>query len=144
MIINTKQELYDYLNNFDFKSKKDSPLSSVYFLVKHDDVTEPIYFTPYEDVWFESPCEMLGIEMNEDELKEFVKEIYEEKYWEDAFKYESLLQKDGFHYDIDTPQCSPFLPDKIEIVGVLSERECMEWMLECWRKIKEERESSNA
>ena len=31
MEFNTKQELYDYLDNFDFDSIKDTKLSSVYF-----------------------------------------------------------------------------------------------------------------
>jgi len=54
---NSKQELYKYLNEFDFDSVRDTKLSSVYFLIAHNDCVEPIYFTFFEDVWFESPCE---------------------------------------------------------------------------------------
>ena len=41
-------------------------------------------------------------------------------YAEEAYKYESIFQRDGWHYDIDCPQCSPFLPEKIEIVALES------------------------
>ena len=40
------------------------------------------------------------------------------------------LEKDGWHYDIDVPQCSPFLPDKVKIIDVFSEKECLDWLLE--------------
>lgn len=130
MLLNSKQELYEYLNNFDYASKRDSSLSSVYFLIKFNNHVEPIYFMPFEDVWFESPCELHRCEMKDEEVMDYVKEMYRKDAWDQAYEYESLLQKDGWHYDIDCPQCSPFLPDEIEIIDAISEHECMEWILE--------------
>ena len=55
MEFNTKKELYDYLDNFDFDSKRDTELSSVYFLMEFNDHVEPIYFMHFRNSWFESP-----------------------------------------------------------------------------------------
>ena len=142
MVFNTKQELYNYLNNFDYESHKDSSMSSVYFLVKYGKTIEPIYFTPYEDVWFESPCEVRGFPMKDDEVMKYVRTQYGSKYWKEAHEFETLMQKDGTHYDIDCPQCSPFLPEKVEIIKPLSERECLEWILENWAKDKKDKEKN--
>lgn len=130
MELNTRQELYNYLNNFDFDSVKDTSLSSVYFLVEYDRYREPIYFTPFEDVWFGVPCYCNEFSLEDDELIGYVKELYEEDSWQDAYEYEKIMQRNGCHYDIDCPQCSPFLPDKIKILDVFSDSKCLDWLLE--------------
>ena len=136
MKFNTKQELYDYLNNFDFDSVKDTKLSSVYFLVEYDtnyagcdNYIEPIYFTSFEDVWFESPCYLSKYRLRDDEVMDFVQCMYYEDYWEDAYEYEKTMQKYGWHYEIDCPQCCPFLPSSIKIVDVFSDSKCLDWKL---------------
>lgn len=130
MKINTKQELYNYLNNFDFLSVMDTKLSSVYFLVEFDNHIEPIYFTQFEDVWFESPCEIYRLPIKDDEVMDFAKEVYYEDSWEDGYEYEKTKIKDGWLYDIDCPQCSPFLPDEVRIIGMFSDSRCIDWILE--------------
>ena len=129
MKFNTKQELYEYLNNFDFNSIKDTGLSSVYFLVEFDNHIEPIYFTPFEDVWFGSPCNLHEYSLKENDLFGFVKELYEEDSWAEAYEFEKTMQRDNLHYEIDCPQCTPFLPDEIIVQSVFSEKECLEWLL---------------
>ena len=129
MEFNTKQELYDYLNKFDFDSIRDTKLSNVYFLVEFDGHIGPIYFTSFEDVWFESPCELCEYPLDDDELKELIKEVYEEDSWEDAYEYEKIMQRDRFHYGIDCPQCIPFLPDNIKIQDAFSDSGCLDWFL---------------
>lgn len=129
MEFNTKQELYNYLDNFDFDSIKDTGLSSVYFLVEFDDHIEPIYFTQFEDVWFPSPCELHEYPLENDKIMEFVKELYYEDFWEDAYEYEKTMQRDDWHYEIDCPQCDPFLPDNIKIQDVFSDSKCLDWLL---------------
>ena len=42
--INSRKELYDYLNTFDFNAIKDGNMSSVYFLVKYDSNVWPMHF----------------------------------------------------------------------------------------------------
>lgn len=134
MVFNNKETLYEYLNNFNFNSKKQTQMGSVYFLIKYNDTIEPIYFFPFENVWFESPCEVHKCEMTEKELLEYVHEIYVKDAWDKAYEFEKLMLKNGYHHEIDCPQCSPFLPDDIEILDVLTERECLEWIIEHWNK----------
>lgn len=129
MEFNTKQELYNYLNNFDFDSIKDTKLSSVYFLVEFDNHIEPIYFTQFEDVWFASPCDLFKYSLENDKVMEFVKALYYEDSWEDAYEYENTMHKNGWHYEIVCPQCDPFLPDRIRIKNVFSDSKCLDWLL---------------
>lgn len=129
MEFNTKQELYNYLDNLNFDSIKDTKLSSVYFLIEFDNHIEPIYFTHFEDVWFASPCDLHKCELENDKIMELVKDLYYEDSWEDAFEYEKTMQRGNWHYQIDCPQCSPFLPDKIKIRDVFSDSKCLDWLL---------------
>lgn len=137
MEFNTKRELYNYLDNFDFDSVKDTKLSSVYFLVEYDNHIEPIYFTHFEDVWFESPCDLHKYPLEDDIVGEYVKDMYLIKSWGDAYEYEKTMQSNGYHYEIDCPQCSPFLPDKIKIVDVFSDEKCLDWLLNISNNIPE-------
>lgn len=130
MEFNTKQELYNYLDKFNFDSVNDTKLSSVYFLVEFDNHIEPIYFTHFEDVWFESPCDLHKCPLENDKVMEFVKALYYEDSWEDAYEYEKTMQRDGWHYEIDCPQCSPFLPDNIKIQDIFSDSKCLDWLLD--------------
>lgn len=135
---NTKQELYDYLNNFDFtskKSNKDGGLSSVYFLVEFDGEILPVYFMPFEGSWFESPCYLHKFLLKDEELINYVRERYGEDWSITCYEYERMFQKDNWHYEIECLQCEPFLPDKTKIIKPLSEEECLDWLL----KHKEER-----
>ena len=129
MELNTKQELYDYLNKFDFDSVKDTKLSSVYFLVEFNNHIEPIYFTHFENVWFASPCDLHKYPLDDDTVGEYVKELYFVNDWTDAYEYEKTMQRNGWHYEINCPQCSPFLSDKIRIVDVFSDSKCLDWLL---------------
>ena len=130
MEFNTKQELYEYLNKFDFDSIRDTKLSSVYFLVEFDNHIAPIYFTRFEDVWFESTCNLRKYTLENDKAMEFVKESYSENSLEDAYEYEKIMQRDNWHYEIDCPQCWPFLPDKIKIIDIFSDSKCLDWLLD--------------
>lgn len=129
MEFNTKQELYDYLNNFDFESIKDNELSSVYFLVEFDGHVEPIYFISFEGAWFESPCELFKISLNDNELEHYIRSLYYSDYWGIGYEYEKNMQRNGWHYEIDCPQCFPFLPEKIKIIDVFSDIGCLNWLL---------------
>ena len=130
MKINSKQELYEYLNNVDWFSKKDTSLSSVYFLVTFDNHTEPIYFTSFEDVYFESSCELHRFPLKEDEVEEYVNEIYYEDSLCRALEFEKTMQRGDWHYDIDCPQGDLFLPDVLDDIQMISETECLNWILD--------------
>lgn len=130
MKINSKQELYDYLDNINWNEKRDTILSSVFFLVTFDNYTEPLYFTSFEDVYFESPCELHRFPLKEDDIEEYVKELYYEDSFSNALEFEKTMQRGEWHYDIDCPQCEPFLPDQLDDIKMVSETECLDWILE--------------
>lgn len=129
MIVHSREELYNFLRTQDFNQKRITSLSSVYFLIKYDDKEYPVYFFPFEDVYFESPCELHQYEMTKEELIEYVKYQYIEEAFEESLEYEKTLYRDGILYDIDCPQTGPFLPDKFSI-KMISEVECLNWLLE--------------
>ena len=126
---NTKQELTDYLDNFDFDSVMDTKLSSVYFLIEFDNHIMPIYFSRWDDVWFPSVCECCKYSLTDDEWIQSIKDLYDEDSWEDAYEFEKTMIRDGWHYEIHCFQSSPFLPNDIKIIDVFSDSECLDWML---------------
>lgn len=127
-MINNREELYSYLDNLDWDSKRDSKLSSVYFLVTVDGHTEPIHFMHYENAYFESPCELHRFSMPESKLDDFVREIYEEDGYEDALEFEKTMQRGSWHYEINCHQCFPFFK-KIDNIVIISEKECLDWLI---------------
>lgn len=133
MEFDSKKELYNFLNNFDFDSKKDTDMSSVYFLMEFNDNIKPIYFVPYSDTWFESPCCLHRYKMDDDKLLEYVKELYIPESFEEAYQYEQMFQINGWHYEIENFQCEHFIPEKSKIINVLSEKECLNWLINNWK-----------
>lgn len=130
VICKNRKDLYTFLDTFDWKSKQETELSSVYFLIENEGHTEPLYFMHHEDVWFESPCYLYSQSMSKKELIRYVKDIYSKGSFDKAFQYEQTMYKNGVHYQIDCPQVSPFLEKNFEILDVLSESECRDWRLE--------------
>lgn len=136
--INSREELYDYLNAFDFDKYKPTKYSDVYFLICHGSIVEPIYFTKFEDVWFESSCAVYFYDIDEfltDEeyLTEYINDIYDDNLpnanAHELFKHEMLMIIDHTHYSIENFQVEPFLPETLEILKPMNERECLEWVL---------------
>ena len=128
-----KKELYQFLNNFDFDSIRTTPLSDIVFKVnfrqdddKKTEFTDYIKFSPYEDVWFESPCEIRQFNLNQSDLKQYIKEDYGDC-TELIMKYEQTLQRGNFHYNIDFPQVFPFMAeDNITILEAISEEKLID------------------
>ena len=130
-----RQELYEWLDNQNPDVKKDTKLSSVYYLVTYNDgitnypITAPLHFLHYENSYFESPCALSHQEMKtEEDLLQYVKELYISTALEDALAYEKTLWKQGKLYEILNLQVTPFIEEVIDI-KMISERECLEWML---------------
>lgn len=135
-MIRSRKELYKYLDTQDLQTKQDTNMSSVYFLVKYEDKTEIVYFSHFEDVYFESPVTVRECEMTIEELREYVKYTYLEGAYEEALAYELTLYRNGRLYEIDCPQCAPWLPDKIDEIEMLSESQCLDLILK-WKKMEE-------
>ena len=124
-----RNQLYKWLSETDTSNKKETQLSSVYYLIEFNGHIEPLYFMHYEDVYFESPCVLSAYSMSEIELVEYVKDMYEADAFDIALEFEKTMQRGNIHYEIDNPQCSPFLPNEIKILDILSETECLDWLL---------------
>lgn len=130
-----RQELYEWLNNQNSDLKKDTELSSVYYLVTYYDgitehpITAPLYFMHYDGSYFESPCALSYQEIEtEADLKQYVKDLYISSAWKKGLDYEKTMWKQGKLYEIHTLQVIPFIEDVIDI-KMISEKECLEWML---------------
>lgn len=135
-MINNRKELYDFLKSQDYNKKKDTSMSSVYFLVEYNDIIEPIYFTPFMDVFFESPCSLYEYDMDVEDIPKYVEEMYEKKHYDEALVYTLSMYRNGKLYEIENFQCEPFLPDKINNIKMISESECLSWLLRN-KKIRE-------
>ena len=120
-----KSELYNFI--------KKNP-SEVY-LVKYNGNTvgELIHFMHYEDSFFECGVSITRCEMNtEEELIAYVKETYLEEYFDKALEQERKYWINGYLYDIDFPQCSPFLPNEIDSIEVINTKDLLEYANKTW------------
>ena len=79
MKFKTKKELYNFLDNFNFTSKKTTKLSSVYFLIAFNNNVCPIYFSHFKNVWFAVPCELYEFTLPDNELIDSEEETINEQ-----------------------------------------------------------------
>lgn len=137
MLCKTRQDMYNYLDSLDFSEKKETEMSSVYFLIKENGIEEMVYFMPYNGSYFESPCMLREWQMKKEELRKYVEELYTKESWDAAYEYEKLMQIDDNHYEIDNFQCEPYLKENIEIIQMVSESECLQWLIQKRKERKE-------
>ena len=112
-----------------------------YALVTYNNRTEPTWFTRYNfgngDWFLESPCILYRLmEVNEpidDFCKKYMEEciVLEEGESEENYITEFVkpMIVDGWLYEIENFQCFPYLPKEIEDIELISERECLNYML---------------
>ena len=124
-----RQELYDYLNKVDVSKYMLTPMSSVYFMVKHDGIEEPFYFFAYEESYFESDCILYKYQCDYKQLIEYIKETYEEDSQDEALEYELTMWENGILYSIESYEQCPFL-NKVEYIYPISEQDCLTWLIE--------------
>lgn len=106
-----------------------------YALVTYDNKIEPTWFTKYGDWFLESPCQLYEIMDVTEPIDKFAKE-YVSELLEDGADVEDYINKyvkpmiiDGTLYEIENFQCSPYLPKNLDGIELISERECLEYML---------------
>lgn len=122
-----------------------------YALVTYNGVTEATWFTPYEfnkEKWFlESPCALYKICEVDKPIDEFCNEYVEncleltkdtniKDYINDFVK---PMIADGCFYEIENFQTEPYLPSEVDNIEIISERQCLEWML----NRKKEKQNAN-
>lgn len=117
--------------------------SGGYALVSYNGITETIWFTKYKSgidnkPWFlESSCELhkiCKVEKPIDEFcEEFVKECIELEDGESEEDYIENYMKpmivDGWFYVVNNFQDSPYLPKEVDNIEIISERDCLDWLL---------------
>lgn len=127
--INSKEELYRYLDNFDWEEKKETEISSVYFLIEYNNKIAPIYFCDFEDYWLEYPCTLVRTEYTKEELEEYISSTYKKEYLDLVRKYVNIMYRDGYFYEIECYQNNFFLPERLIILEAMTESECLNWLL---------------
>jgi len=127
------------INVEDFLLKNNIELGT-YTFVTYEGKIEPTWFTRYnfgEGDWFlESPCQLYKIMKVEDDsvdefCKAYVEGILEDGADEQAYidKYVKPMIIDGILYEINNFQCSPYLPEYVDNIEIITEKECLEYML---------------
>lgn len=111
-----------------------------YALVTYNGKTEPTWFSKYNlkgiDWFLESPCELYKITQIKKPINKYAKEyvdgLLEEG--EDIDDYIDTYIKpmiiNDVLYEIKNFQCSPYLPEYVDEINLISSRECLEYMLE--------------
>lgn len=126
-MINVKEFLLK--NNLDF---------GTYTLITYNNKTDATWFSKQnykgEDWFLESPCELYRIMKVEGDIQEFAKDYASSLIAEDDFEsyaenYIIPMIVDGWLYEIENFQCSPYLPKEVDDIKLISEKECLEYLL---------------
>lgn len=117
-------------------------------LVTYEGKTEPTWFanmgTSFNQVgntndWFlESPCCLYKIADINTDIDTFAREYMDGAVClEDGESEEEYINNyvlpmivDNVMYEIENFQCAPYLPEFVDDIKLITERECLEWMLE--------------
>lgn len=118
-----------------------------YALVSYNGTVEAIWFSNFcnlidEEVFFlESPCELYKISEVGDDVDKFCKEYMKELDFLDGateknterYYIENFVKPmihNGWFYEINNFQTDPYLPKEVDDIKLISERECLMWLLE--------------
>lgn len=130
-MIQVRQFLLD--NKIDF---------GTYALVTYNNNIEPTWFTKYDFgnvEWFlESPCCLYKVADVGNDTNAFVRKYMDEVVsLEDGESEEDYINNyvlpmivNNVMYEIENFQCAPYLSEYVDNIKLISERECLEWMLE--------------
>lgn len=136
MKVNNKTELQHFF-------EKNCPEEGSYAIVTYcDGGKEAIWISVFKDWtvdedgnprnWYlEAPNVLFRTELEEpyeESIFDYAEELYEEV---DEILIKSLMEMviDGYLYEVDSMQTSPFLPEQLNDIKLVTERECLEWML---------------
>lgn len=113
----------------------------VYALVCYDKKIEPTHFVKYnfgDGDWFlESPCELYKVTEVKSDIDEFCN-----KYAEECLGLKNDIDKKAYInefikpmivndclYEINNFQCAPYLPKEVDDINIITEKECLEFLL---------------
>lgn len=115
-----------------------------YALVSYNGVVEPTWFSKYyddesnKDCFLEYPCTLMKTPIEEDDIDTFCNNyvdaliILEEGETKEDFinKYMKHMIIGKWYYEIVNFQCMSYLPEEVDDIKLISERECLEYILE--------------
>ena len=103
-----REELKQYL----YKTKSEIFMVSFYDKDQQKTIIDlPVHFQRYDGYVFEGCVEVRRHAMTEQELLEYIHYQCDPEYWEEAFASEKQNLINGYWYEVDYPQCLPFLPE---------------------------------
>jgi hypothetical protein len=111
-----------------------------YALVTYDNKTEATWFTKYDNcgddghTWFlESPCQLMKYDFenqSEQDIKDFVLAWYGDECLESDIDYVKSMVRGDYLYEIENFQCSPYLPKEVDDITLITEQECLDYILQ--------------
>ena len=137
--------LHNYL-----ESHVDPTDVGVYAIVTVDDKEQAVYFANYsfmnepDSYFLESPCSLHKIEIPEntpidDFCKKYVTEIVELEDFADKDEYINTYLKpmirNNVLYEIENFQTGPFLPKVVDNIKIISESECLDFILNTLKEV---------
>ena len=106
-----------------------------YALVNYDNKELAVWFTSHGGWFLESPCELYKEAeiKNKQELRDYVSDMMIEDGDVDLDEhikdcYEHMLVN-GILYEIENFQCAPFLPEEVDSIKIISEKDCLRYLL---------------
>lgn len=127
--LESKEELYRYLDWVARGIRLETAFSTVFFLVEYENEQEPVCFRWYEGKWHESSCMLFKEPCTEEDLIRYTKKNYNEYVFDAALEYVKSTWRDGIYYQVENNLSAPFLPDKIIILDIFTENQCIDWLL---------------
>lgn len=112
---------YWYLDHVNWGAKEETEQLMTYYLVEYRGSIRPVYFWKYGNWWIEYPCILRKIIDIENQTEPYLFEI--------AAIHSKKIYRDGQCWKIESFPCSPFLPEEMTFLQIMSESECVDWML---------------
>lgn len=136
LLIHNRQELVFWLETIDWRNQRQCEAEEIFFLMEKNGQVEPVYFDydEEENSWYEHHCTHECREIPEEEIPEFVAYYYTEEDYSYALELAKAMYRDGVQHRIACYTCSPFLDGEFKIIRILSEVECLDWLLEYERE----------
>lgn len=120
---------YWYLDHVNLEKKKEAEHSPVYLLVEYRGKIKPVYFWRHDNWWIESLCILRNIHYADEQPNVLSQSHFDEFVFESILSCSKPVYRNGYFYQIENYQCTPFLPEEMIFHQILSETECLDWLL---------------
>lgn len=126
------------INIKDFLNKTEHDYT--YALITYNDKTEPTHFSRFNfghgNIYMHSPCVVTRICKVDKDIEKFCEEAVEVYVYDSEEEKREIIENyikpmivDNIFYDLDCPMCMPYLPEEVEDIKIITERECLLYLL---------------